>query len=402
MSHRRRKIAVIGGGPAGLRAAEVAALAGAQVTLFDAKPSVGRKFLVAGKSGLNLTNSAAFEPFVAQYCGQGLPAKRWRQYIADFDNQAIIAWAHSLGVTTFATTGGKVFPESKKAAPLLRRWLQRLKALGVDFHMRHRWLDLRQKGASIELAFSTPAGGLNQEFDAVVLAMGGASWPQTGSDGAWVAALARHGVAVQALQSANCGWECAWSEATRAAAEGHPLHNLHVYCGDARQIGELLVTRYGLEGTPIYALGHRLRQMSAPEIVIDFKPTFTVARLVQKMESARRNFFREAQLRWKLSPAACAMIRQLYGEFDSAQQLAAVVKACRLPLSAARPLDEVISTSGGVAWSELDAKLMLRQLPNVYCAGEMIDWEAPTGGYLMQGCFATGSVAGSAAAQSIV
>jgi uncharacterized flavoprotein (TIGR03862 family) len=401
MRHSPPNIAIIGGGPAGLRAAEVAACAGASVAVYDAKPSVGRKFLVAGKSGLNLTNSADFEPFVAQYSGQDLSTKRWSQYLADFDNAALIEWANSLGVTTFSTAGGKVFPESKKAAPILRRWVQRLRALSVEFHMRHQWLDLRQKGESIELEIACPDGVFNQNFDAVILAMGGASWPQTGSDGNWVATLEQHGIAVQALQSANCGWECGWSEATRAAAEGRPLHNLHIRCGDTLQIGELMVTRYGLEGTPIYALGRQLRSMPAPEIVIDFKPTFTFERLVQKMESARRNFLHEAQIRWKLSPAACAILQQFYGEFDSAQQLAEATKACRIPLSGPRPLDEVISTSGGVAWSELDAKLMLKRLPNVYCAGEMIDWEAPTGGFLMQGCFATGSVAGKAAAVQI-
>ena len=399
MSHLQKNIAIIGGGPAGLRAAEVAATAGAFVTLFDAKPSVGRKFLVAGKSGLNLTNSADFEPFVAQYCGHDLSAKRWRQYITDFDNTAIVEWANSLDVKTFSTSGGKVFPESKKAAPILRRWVQRLRALGVDFNMRHQWLDLRQQGESIELEMACPEGVFNQDFDAVILAMGGASWPQTGSDGKWVATLEQHGIAVQTLQSANCGWECGWSEETRAAAEGHPLHNLHIRCGDALHVGELMITRYGLEGAPIYALGRTLRKMPKPEIVIDFKPTFTIERLVQKMESARRNFLHEAQLRWKLSKGACAIIQQLYGDFDSAQQLAEATKACRIPLSGPRPVDEVISTSGGIAWSELDDNLMLKQLPNVYCAGEMIDWEAPTGGFLMQGCFATGSVAGKAAAE---
>ena len=178
------------------------------------------------------------------------------------------------------------------------------------------------------------------------------------------------------------------------------MHNIHVRASDALQVGELIITRYGLEGAPIYALGRTLRSMAAPEIVIDFKPTFTIERLVQKMESARRDFFKEAQLRWKLSKGACAIIEQLYGEFDSAQDLAEVVKACRIPLSGARPIDEVISTAGGVAWGELDEQLMLKRLPNVYCAGEMIDWEAPTGGYLMQGCFAKGTVAGRAASQA--
>ena len=399
MTHVPRTIAVIGGGPAGLRAAEVAAQAGAGVALFDAKPSVGRKFLVAGKSGLNLTNSAGFETFVAQYSGQDFPVAAWRDYLTRFDNTALCEWAKDLGVATFATKGGKVFPESKKAAPILRRWVQRLRALGVAFHMQHRWLDLQPKSGMIELEIERPGGVIQQDFDAVVLALGGASWPQTGSTGDWVAVLARHGIQIEALQSANCGWECGWTDATRAKAEALPLHNIHVRAGDAMQVGELIITRYGLEGAPLYALGPILRRMEAPEIVIDFKPTFTIERLVQKIQSPRRDFFKEAQLRWKLSKGACAIIEQLYGEFDSAQDLAEVVKACRIPLSGARPIDEVISTAGGVAWGELDGHLMLKRLPNVYCAGEMIDWEAPTGGYLMQGCFATGTVAGRAAGQ---
>ncbi|MDG1242941.1 MAG: TIGR03862 family flavoprotein [Opitutae bacterium] len=399
MSSTPRNIAIIGGGPAGLRAAEVAAATGAFVTVFDAKPSVGRKFLVAGKSGLNITNSADFEPFVEQYSGKDLPDDQWRKQLAAFDNTAMGKWAKSLGINTFATSGGKVFPETKKAAPILRRWVQRLREMGVDFQMNHQWLDLQKKGESIELEIECKEGVFNQDFDAIVLAMGGASWPKTGSTGKWVPILEQHGITVETLQSANCGWECDWTDETRIVAEACPLHNIHVRVGEELQIGELLITRYGLEGAPIYALAQTLRRMAAPEIVIDFKPTFTIERLVHKMESARKDFFKEAQLRWKLSMGACAIIRQLYGEIDSAQQLAKIVKACRIPLSGPRPIDEVISTSGGVAWDELDANLMLKKLPNVYCAGEMIDWEAPTGGFLMQGCFATGNSAGLAAAK---
>lgn len=399
MSHTPKNIAIIGGGPAGLRAAEVAAQQGASVTVFDAKPSVGRKFLVAGKSGLNITNSAEFEPFIAQYSGKDLPVDHWRKQLAAFDNTATGKWANSLGINTFATGGGKVFPETKKAAPILRRWVQRLREMGVDFQMNHQWLDLQKKGESIELEIECQEGVFNQDFDAVVLAMGGASWPKTGSTGRWVPILEQHGITVETLQSANCGWECDWTDETRTAAEACPLHNIHVRAGEEIQIGELMITRYGLEGAPIYALAQTLRGMDAPEIVIDFKPTFTIERLVQKMESARKDFFKEAQLRWKLSKGACAIIRQLYGEIDSAQQLAEIVKACRIPLSGPRPIEEVISTSGGVAWCELDENLMLKKLPSVYCAGEMIDWEAPTGGFLMQGCFATGNLAGLAAAK---
>jgi uncharacterized flavoprotein (TIGR03862 family) len=399
MSERRKTVAVIGGGPAGLRAAQVAAEAGAQVTVYEGKRSVGRKFLVAGKSGLNLTNTADSDIFLQQYSGKHLPVELWKQFLTDFDSYALGDWALALDIGTFAVSSGKVFPDTKKAAPLLRRWVARLRELGVQFEMNHRWVGLRH-GEPIELNFLHHETPISYTHDAVVLAMGGASWPQTGSDGAWEAPLEQLGIAVEQLESANCGWECDWTPETRAAVEGKPLHNLHIRANGKLDIGELMVTRYGFEGTPIYALGKTLRAMETPAIEIDFKPTFTIERLVQKMESARRDFFKEARLRWKLNEVACAIIEQYYGQFDSAEALAKVVKACHIPLTKARPIEEAISTSGGVSWSALDTNLMLKQLPGVYCAGEMIDWEAPTGGFLIQGCFVTGGVAGAAAASA--
>lgn len=393
------KIAVIGGGPAGLWAAESAMAAGAEVTIFDAKPSVGRKFLVAGKSGLNLTNAAPFEEFAARYSGEDFPRQLWTTQLRRHDSRSLLRWAAQLGIDTFTASGGKVFPVSKKAAPLLRAWVMQLRNAGVQFEMKHSWRGLRPVDKGIELTFDCEAGLREATFDRVVLAMGGGSWPQTGSTGSWVLALEDAGVHVKPLRSANCGWECEWTEATRQEIEGQPLQNLHVSAGEARHTGELMVTRYGFEGTPLYALCPELRAMEKPTLTIDFKPTFTRERLIAKMESARRNFFKEARQRWKLSPVAEAIIRQHHGEFDSAEALANVVKACRVPLTKPRPVAEAISSSGGVAWSELDAQLMLKKLPGVYCAGEMVDWEAPTGGFLLQGCFVTGRVAGGAAAQ---
>ena len=398
MSDQRKTVAVIGGGPAGLRAAEVAAEAGAQVTVYEGKRSVGRKFLVAGKSGLNLTNTADDDVFVQQYSGTDLPVELWQKFFKDFDSYALGDWALALDIGTFAVSSGKVFPDTKKAAPLLRRWVKRLRELGVQFEVNHRWVGLRH-GAPIGLDFLLHDTPVSYEHDTVVLAMGGASWPQTGSDGKWVSPLEQLGITMVPLAAANCGWECEWTPETRAAVEGKPLHNLHIRADGKLEIGELMVTRYGFEGTPIYSLGQTLRAMDEPAIEIDFKPTFTIERLVQKMESARRDFFKEARLRWKLNEVACAIIEQYYGQFDSAEALAKVVKACRIPLIKSRPIAEAISTSGGVAWSALDTNLMLKQLPGVYCAGEMIDWEAPTGGFLMQGCFMTGGVAGAAAAK---
>ena len=396
-----RTVAVVGGGPAGLRAAELAAEAGVCVTLFDAMPSVGRKFLVAGKSGLNLTNTADFERFVQQYSGSSFPHNRWRELLADFDRCALVEWAKGFGIETFAASSGKVFPVEKKAAPLLRRWVMRLRELGVEFRMRHCLVGLSH-GEPIKLSFDHQGEVSEQGFDAVVLALGGASWPQTGSTGKWADFLESLGVVIEPLRAANCGWECDWSDATCAQVEGQPLHNLHIRAGDQLSVGELMVTRYGFEGTPIYALGRTLRSMDLPAIEIDFKPTFTVERLVQKMESARRNFYHEAKLRWKLDHTARAILQQLYGEFDNANDLAQIVKACRIPLKGPRPLQEAISTAGGVAWPELDDSLMLKKLPGVFCAGEMIDWEAPTGGFLLQGCFATGTRVGKTIATNAI
>lgn len=400
MSKSKKSVAVVGGGPAGLRAAEVATLAGATVTLFDHKPSVGRKFLVAGKSGLNLTNAAEFEVFCAQYSGTDFPADRWRGYLSDFNNEALRAWAQDLDEPTFAASGGKVFPSSKKAAPLLRRWVLRLKDAGVRFAMNHRWIDLSRTDAGIALHFEHQGEAVASHFDAVVLALGGASWPRTGSDGGWYSILKEKGIELQPLQSANCGWHCDWSAETLAAAEGQPLHNLKVRAGGRSVNGELMVTRYGFEGSPIYHLGRELRLMQAPVLEIDFKPVFSLEHMLRKMESARRDFYREARQRWKLSEAACAILKQVYGEFDNAADLARATKECRISLDGPRPIDEAISSAGGVAWNALDDSLMLKELPGIFCAGEMIDWEAPTGGFLIQGCFATGTVAGRAAASA--
>jgi hypothetical protein len=285
----------------------------------------------------------------------------------------------------------------KKAAPLLRRWVERLRASGVTFAVNHRWEGL-QRGNGWRLDFENRAP---VNHDAVILALGGASWPETGSDGTWTAILEKHGIRVEPLRSANCGWEVAWNEKTRAAVEGQPLHNLRVAAGDQTITGELMLTKYGIEGTCIYQLGRALRSLDKPELVLDFKPTFTIDQLVGKMESARRNFLGEAAVRWKLAPPACAVLEQFHGPFGDAEQLARAVKECRIPLIQPRPLAEAISTAGGVSWDELDDSLMLRKLPGVFCCGEMLDWEAPTGGFLLQGCFATGTRAGAACAQRV-
>ena len=379
---------MIGGGPAGLRAAEVAASAGVQVTLYDSKPSVGRKFLVAGKGGLNLTHGESLERFVTRYSGPYQPAEIWQSLIAGFDPAALRKWAADLGVETFQATSGRVYPKALKAAPLLRRWIERLRGLGVSFDMNHRLTSL-DPGPPYQLGF---ANNTSVTADAVILALGGGSWAKTGSDGGWTSIFEKLGIAHHPLAPANCGWEHAWSPEVLAAAEGMPLKNIHVRAGDQFAMGELMVTRYGLEGGAIYQLGATLRAMPEPAITIDFKPTFTHAQLVAKMESVRRDFLTEAQVRWKLAaPAQAILSRQPWFDADS---LAREVKDCVLHLSGPRPINEAISSAGGVCWEELDDSLMLKRLPGVFIAGEMIDWEAPTGGYLMQGCFATATRAG--------
>ncbi|YCM42758.1 TIGR03862 family flavoprotein [Verrucomicrobiaceae bacterium 227] len=384
---------VIGGGPAGLRAAEVASAAGASVTLCEQKRSVGRKFLVAGKGGLNLTHSEELETFVTRYRGPGQPEAFWKEALARFDNKAIRAWAALLEVGTFVQKSGRVYPKALKAAPLLRRWVEKLRAQEVQLKMNHRLTRLGSGSAD----FETPDGPVTIEADAIILALGGGSWPDTGSDGAWVSTLQNAGIEVAPLSSANCGWEVAWPEEIIPQVEGQPLKNVVALVDDEISPGEIMLTRYGMEGGPLYQLGPALRAMESPAITLDFKPTFTAEKLVAKMESAKRNFLDESKARWKLSDAMRAILENFHGPFDSAEKLAQHAKACRIPLTRARPITEAISSAGGVTWSALDDQLMIKDLPGVFVAGEMIDWEAPTGGYLLQGCFASGTLAAEAA-----
>ena len=389
------KIAVIGGGPAGLRAAEVATGKGAEVTLFEAKPSVGRKLLVAGRGGLNLTHGEDFERFVTRYSGPGQPEDFWRQALSAFTPADLRGWAAGLGIDTFEQRTGRVYPREMKAAPLLRRWVERLKSQGVQFRTRHRWIDLKP-GSPHELVFSCDGEPRSVFADAVILALGGASWPVTGSDGAWTRVLEKLGIAISPLAPANCGWECEWSREMLSVAEGQPLKNIVVRAGGKEAKGELMVTRYGLEGGAIYQLGEVLRGMPEPLIEIDLKPTFSFEELLGKTEGMRGDAVIAAAQRWKLSKAALALLKEGLTEPSSAA-LAARAKSCLIRLKQPRPLAEAISSAGGVCWREIDAHLMLKKIPRVHVAGEMIDWEAPTGGYLMQGCFATGTIAGSAA-----
>ncbi|MEM7011164.1 MAG: TIGR03862 family flavoprotein [Verrucomicrobiota bacterium] len=393
-------IAVVGGGPAGLRAAEVAAESGAEVTVYDVKRSVGRKFLVAGRSGLNLTNGEDFDAFLSRYQETDFPEDLWRTILSNFDNQALRDWAAGLGIETFVANSGKVFPVPVngkiKAAPLLRRWIERLRKLGIRFQIGHRWIGLDEDQ---RIRFQIGDTVVSPRHDAVILALGGASWPQTGSDGRWTSILENAGVEIAPLTAANCGWEVDWPPLLLEAAEGLPLKNLELTTGNISRRGELVITRYGLEGGPIYHLGPILRSMTSPEVMIDLKPDLSVEDLTERLGGVKRNFVREARRRLKLDPAAAELLKHLpdRGPWKSADQLANEIKGCRIHLTKPRPVAEAISSAGGIRWSEFDDHLMLKKLPGIFVAGEMIDWEAPTGGYLMQGCFATGTHAGEAA-----
>ena len=400
-----RSVAIIGGGPAGLMAAEAASAGGARVVVYDAMPSVGRKFLMAGKGGLNLTHSESLEVFLSRY---GARRADVEPLLARFGPDALRAWARGLGVETFVGSSGRVFPSGMKAAPLLRAWLHRLRAAGVHFHMRHRWRGWDEGGA---LRFATPEGERAVRADALVLALGGGSWARLGSDGAWVPLLAARGVRVAPLRPANCGFDVDWSEHFRRRYAGRPVKPVVlVHAGadgvEARQQGEFIVTESGIEGGLIYAMSARLRDeieaQGAAVLHLDLAPGRDLARLVQELSRGRGASSMANHLRRRagIEGVKAGLLRELLPAADFADpvRLAGAIKALPLRLLAPRPLDEAISSAGGVAFEDLDAQLMIKALPGVFCAGEMLDWEAPTGGYLLTACFASGRAAGAGAA----
>lgn len=397
MSDNGNTVLIIGGGPAGLRAAEVAHAAGARVVVCEGQRSVGRKFLLAGRGGLNLTHSEPVENFPARYVDE---LERWRGLLREFGPDDLRVWAANLGVETYVGTSGRVFPRGQKAAGMLRKWLKRLRENEVQFRVGARLVGLERESDEWRAEFRASAGKFSLNSKAIILALGGASRPETGSDGKWPTILARHGVEIAPWAPANCGWEVDWPNAFIGSAEGLPLKNLTVRAGPESVSGELLITRYGLEGGTVYQLGRTLRAMKKPWLEIDFKPQLSTE-MLRKRATGRfgaTEWFRA----WKLSAAAVALLYALHPkEHNDLNQLIARIKSFRLPLRGPRPVTEAISSAGGVLWSELDESLMLHKMPGVFVAGEMIDWEAPTGGYLLQGCFATGTRAGRAAARRL-
>jgi len=394
------QVAIIGAGPAGLMAAEVLADGGATVTVYDAMPSAGRKFLMAGRGGLNLTHSEALPEFLARY-GHAMP--HLQAAIEAFSPSALREWSDALGQPTFVGSSGRVFPQAFKASPLLRAWLRRLDASGVQFALRHRWTGWDDDE---RLSFETPDGQRAVEARATVLALGGASWPRLGSDGSWVEALAAKGVTISPLRPANCGFTVAWSGIFRDRFQGQPLKGISLSFGAHTVRGEAMITAAGIEGGAVYALSAPLREAVLEQgqatLHIALRPDLDridlAARLaVPRAKQSFSNWLRKAA---HLSPVGIGLLQEAaiasYVSLSSlpAAKLAEWINAVPVQLSGVAPIARAISTAGGIAFDELDDGLMIRRLPGVFAAGEMLDWEAPTGGYLLQASFATGAVAG--------
>ena len=394
--------AIIGGGPAGLMAAEVLAGAGAAVTVYDHMPSVARKFLLAGRGGLNLTHSEELAQFLTRY---GAVAPVLRHAIEAFPPSALRAWCEGLGQTTVVGSSGRVFPNAFKTSPLLRAWLRRLADLQVGFALRHRWVGWNSEGG---LRFTRAAQDVLVAPDVTVLALGGASWPRLGSDARWVDILRARGIAITPLRPSNCGFIAPWSDGFRRF-EGQPLKRIAITFADRAVRGEAIVTRDGLEGGAIYALSAPLRTAieaaGQATITIDLRPDVPAATLAQRLAAPRgkqslANFLRKTA---KLSPVANGLLREAARSFGkplsalSGEDLAALIKAVPVRLVGVQPIATAISTAGGVSFGELDDRFMLKKCPGVFVAGEMLDWEAPTGGYLLQAVFATGMAAGRGA-----
>lgn len=391
-------VAIIGGGPAGLMAAEVLSQAGIRVDVYDGMPSVGRKFLLAGVGGMNITHSEAYPAFLSRYAER---APQIAPLLRAFDADSLCQWINELGIETFVGSSGRVFPTDMKAAPLLRAWLKRLRDSGVVIHTRHRWLGWDACGA---LRIASPEGEISVNPDATLLALGGGSWSRLGSDGAWMLPLEQRGVDLAPLQPSNCGFEVqAWSELMVSKFAGAPLKNIAIGLNDdIPRLGECVITATGIEGSLIYALSAPIREAinryGAAVIHIDLLPGRPVDKLQAALSKPRgsRSMAKHLHSQVGIDGVKAALLRELTDAetFADPALLARAIKALPLTLVKTRPLDEAISSAGGVRFEAMDERLMLKALPGVFCAGEMLDWEAPTGGYLLTGCFASGRAAG--------
>ena len=395
------RVAIIGAGPSGLMAAErLSTVDGLEIDIFDAMPSPGRKFLMAGKGGMNISHSEPLPAFVARY---GCAAGRIAPLLDAFGPEDLRAWMRGLGIDSFVGSSGRVFPTGMKAAPLLRAWLHRLRARGVRLHARHRWLGWRDAGpATHGLRLATPAGEITVDADAVLLALGGGSWARLGSDGAWLPWLRARGIPVAALKPANCGFDLAWSSHFRERFAGEPVKAVVGSVAGVQRQGEFNITAHGVEGGLIYALSAPLRDalaaQAAVSLTLDLAPGRSLERLTADLARPRGRDTLAKHLRRQagIEGVKAGLLR----EFCTPEQLtvaataAGAIKSLSLPLQAARPLDEAISSAGGVEFAALDERLMLSAHPGLFCAGEMLDWEAPTGGYLLTACLASGFVAG--------
>lgn len=390
-----KTIAIIGGGPAGLIAAEVISAQGMHVDVYDAMPSVGRKFLMAGKSGLNITHSEPFDVFVTRY---GKRREQIEPLLKDFGAEQLRAWVHGLGVETFVGTSGRVFPKEMKASPLLRAWLQRLNASGVTFHLRHKLTGILPDRS---LHFLTPNGDVTVKADAIILALGGGSWRKLGSDGAWVEWLSQAGVKVEPLRPSNCGFDVNWSPIFKEKYDGHPIKSVVLSAGEFRQQGEFIITKEGVEGSLVYSasaiLRNELEAQGSAVMHLDLAPDKTEEQLSEKLSKPRgsRSMASHLEKTVGIKGVKAGLLREFVPKDEFTEsRLAFYIKNLPVTLIATRPLDEAISSAGGISFDSLDEHLMLKNLPGVFCAGEMLDWEAPTGGYLLTACFSSGYAVG--------
>lgn len=387
--------AIIGGGPAGLIAAETLSAAGIPVIVFDRMPSLGRKFLMAGRGGLNLTHTDKPKAFLARY---GASAPRLEPMLRAFSPKTLRAWAEGLGQPTFVGTSGRVFPKAMKASPLLRAWLKRLETQGVQFRLRRDWLGWDDAGA---LRFQNADGAVETLLPAAtLLALGGASWPRLGADGSWQSILAEAGINAAPFSASNAGVRIAWSDYFAQRFAGLPIKSAAFSCGDLNSRGEAMITAHGLEGGGIYALSQAIRaELEAKGeavIRIDLRPDHSLAQTIERLSGPRagKSFTTFLRSRLRLSPAAINLLIETTGKdnpaFADTEQLAGLIKALPIRVTGLMGLERAISSAGGLSWAALDENLMLRARPGTYAAGEMLDWDAPTGGYLLQACFSSG------------